>query len=115
MINRIFDEFKIDIEKGVKGNKQMSRSDYNLDEIIIYAIENKYPIIVDTSDGEKGKFWYLKGKGSDHNYLQKLIKKYEEIDDFITSNKFNNNKKKSTLYLINEIFFKTDEKKLKKK
>jgi len=34
-----------------------------------------------TSRGEKGKYWYLKGKGNDRGYLQTLIEESEKRGD----------------------------------
>lgn len=61
--------------------QNLLKSLYNEEEILRYAIQNKWSIILVTSRGEKGKYWYLKGKGNDRGYLQTLIEESEKRGD----------------------------------
>ena len=65
----MFTTYKTDIASS-RGQIKLHKNEYTLQQAKDYAIEKKYPIIVET---KRGNFWYLKGYGCDRKKLQELI------------------------------------------
>lgn len=60
-------------------SEKLLRTEFSEEQVIRYCIKNEYPIIVVTSRKEKGKYWYLKGKGKDIEYLKKEIEELKKV------------------------------------